>query len=274
MSESRIERKGHQLRTVHMHGETPQRLGKGDFGTVDRAHIVTELLRQNDAGEWHIEHAKLHPDGFVTKTFHRTSAVEDARNSEARYEMLKAAGVKHLPGTHRISDADPRVVISTFLGKEKLLITTNFVPDDTSRPAEIDETSFTDMLSELTSDLRNMSARHIQLESYDTIFFELDMNNDIAENVNFVFGDFDNFRVGSKTEEEIFRANVIQATRSLFWLMMCLRVAPDADPNNDNWARVASRIQLWADSHDIDAQEVYDRYIEELETIIADQGKS
>jgi hypothetical protein len=263
-----------EIRTVHIPSDPPRHLGKGDFGTVERSHIVTKLLRQNEQGEWNVVREKRHPDGFATKTFHRTTAAEDARHSVNYYDMMKNAGVVHLPGTHRISDSDPRVVISTFLGRGTILITRNSVPEEGERPAEIDDESFRKMLAELTSDLERMSAHRITLTHDDAIFFELVMNKERAEQVDFVFGDFDTITAElHERQEEVFRRNVVQATRSLFWLMMSQRIIPGADPNVDNWAQVADRIQQWADIHDVDAQQVYDEYVVEIQALIAEQDK-
>lgn len=263
--------KGYRIRTEHVPGTNESRvLGKGDFGTIQRVDIVTELLRKNETGEWQVERAKLSTDSFVTKTFHRESALENAQHSVDCYDELKAAGVKHIPGTHRLSDSDPRVVISTYLGKDELLITTNSVPEREKRPVEIDDASFLAMLSGMTEDLKKLSAHHLRIHHDDAIFFELQMNGTRANSVDFTFGDFDNIVSDTElTVEELFQKNVIQATRSFFWLMMSQQVLPDADPENDNWARVASRIQLWADSHGVDAQQVYDEYVQELEERIA-----
>jgi len=263
--------KGYRIRTEHVSGTNESRvLGKGDFGTIERADIVTELLRKNDSGEWRVERAKLSADSFVTKAFHRETAIEDARHSVDRYEELKAAGVKHIPGTHRISDSDPRVVISTFLGKDELLITTNSVPEREERPIEIDDVSFLAMLAGMTEDLKRLSAHGLRIRHDDAIFFELQMDGTRAKHVDFTFGDFDNVvSEPGANADELFQHNVIQATRSLFWLMMSQQVVPGADTDTDNWARVASRIQLWADSHGIDAQQVYDEYVKELEDRIA-----
>ena len=64
------------------------------------------------------------------------------------------------------------------------------------------------------------------------------MRSGKAEHVDFVFGDFDNFvEEPYEKQEDVFRKNVVQATRSLFWLMMCQRIIPGADPDNDNWAQ-------------------------------------
>lgn len=245
-------------------------LGKGDFGIIELADIVTELSRKNEAGEWRVERARLSSDSFVTKTFHRESALENAQHSVRCYEELKAAGVTHIPGTHRISDSDQRVVISTFLGKDRLLITTNSVPEKEERPIEIDDASFLAMLSSMTEDLKKLSDHKLHIRHDDAIFFELQMNGARADSVDFTFGDFDNIvSAPEESADELFMHNVIQATRSLFWLMMSQRVIPGADPESDNWARVASRIQLWADSHGVDAQQVYDEYVQELEERMA-----
>lgn len=259
--------KAFRISTEHISRSDHSRIvGKGDFGTIERADIVTELSRKNEAGEWQVERAKLSADSFVTKTFHRESALEDAQHSVRCYEELKAAGVKHIPGTHRLSDSDPRVVISTFMGNDELLITTNSVPEKEKRPVEIDDARFLAMLSDMTEDLKKLSAHNLRIRHDDAIFFELQMNGTRADNVDFTFGDFDNIvSAPEESSDELFKENVIQATRSLFWLMMSQQVLPDADPENDNWARVASRIQLWTDSHGVDAQQVYDEYVQELE---------
>lgn len=265
-----LEKQDYVIRTEHVPASEPRGIGKGDYGTIERALIVTELLKKRETGEWSVEHARLHPDEFVTKTFHRATAIENARHSVECYEALKAAGVTHLPGTHRISDSDPRVVISTLLGKDALLITANFVPENSKRPTEIDDSSFGELLTHLTDDLKKMSAQRLVMHYDDAFFFELRMEGSRAERVQYVIGDFDNIGTESRmSEKEAFRQNVIQATRSLFWLMMSQQVIPGADPESDNWARVASRIQLWADSHGVDAQEVYDEYVTELERRIA-----
>lgn len=266
-----LEKRDYRIRTEHVERSDESRsLGKGDFGTVERADIVTRVLRENDLGEWRVERERVHPDEFVTKTFHRETAIEDARHSVECYNELRAAGVQHIPGTHRVSDADPRVVISTFLGKDSLLITTNSVPEREKRPVEIDDASFVAMLADLKDDLDKIAACHRLIAHEDAIFFELQMNGEVAEHVDFVFADFDNVTKASEASvEQISQNNLIQATRSLFWLMMSQRVIPGADPTNDNWARIGSHIQLWADSLGVDTHKVHDDYVEELRARIA-----
>lgn len=267
----RGERRGFEIRTVHVPNEPPRCIGAGDFGTVDRAHVVTELLREGDTGAWQVEFARLHSDGFVTKTFHREHAVEDARRSVERYEALKAAGVRHLPGTHRISDSDPRVVISTFLGEGKLLITRNSVPEEGKRPAAFNGAHFDAMLGALADDLQKMSARGIRLGHEDALFFEMEMDGSTATSVDFTFGDFDTIEIASDGEKNILTENVTQATRALFWLLMSMRVIPSDVPEGDNRIPIANRIQNWADALGIDSYKLYNEYVNELEGIIERQ---
>lgn len=250
-----------KIRTVSKPKTSKELIGAGSFGEVQFADLSTQILRADHTGEYAVTRERTPQGQFVTKTFTRPSAEKDAARSVRFYDQLKSLGIKHIPGTHRISDSDPRIVISTYLGKNKFLVTSNTDLEESDRPKSINLTSLSNALSELEIELRTISANGIQFQDSDVIFFELSKKGGEGVDVSYYFADFDTLELAID-EDEAFLQSAKAVTKALFRLMMIQKL--DADKSMQNWAEVASVIQLWAAGFGVDARGIYKEFMLEL----------